>query len=386
MKLDKKQLTEYFSRYYKEYRRYLEEAYSSRKNEFSLYKDYPYEVNVYTDERSTRVFLDFGRDFRVNVYEVDKVPERDEGKGKLKRMINNRYLLGILDKPEYMAQSYIESDFAHERMMEEQALYEIESMEKYYAEEIDRQVSHWFENVEKTREVMKTTLKESEKEVRTAILTVANQYSSFEVYEQIGHALFMASFDLCDTLESSVFLAMNGKYRAALALLRRWLETVCMGIYYDTELKNASAPQKNSVLKEIQKWLAKPQYHPFKGKNGIVSKIIDSDTEYKGSEILKARPSATQASFKAYIEEQYSDLSKYVHSGATDLFEDLIVIAQFDDDLFAEWFNRFTELNTICGILLVLKFPETMKNYSSVELNGFPLLDINTIEWLKKFV
>ena len=384
MRLDKKQLIDYFTKYFEEYRRFLEQKYPTRKNEFTLHKDYPYEVNVYTDENATKVFLDFGKNFKVNVSEVRKVPDRDKGKGKLMQMISNRYLARILDKPERMAQSYVISVFEHEKMMEEQALREMESMEKWYAEETDRQVKHWFEIVEKTNEVKKITLEKREKEVRTAILTVANQYSSFEVYEEIGHALFMASFDLADTLGSSVFLAISGKYRAALALLRRWLETVCMGVYYDRKLKNTNASQKNNVFQEIQEWLAKPRYHPFKGENGIVSKLIDSDTEYKGSEILKARPKSTQTSFKEYIEEQYSELSKYIHSGGTTLFEDLIFFAEYDDDLFAEWFNRFVEINTICGILTVLKFPEVMKFYSPSELNGFPFLDITTIEQLQK--
>jgi len=98
------------------------------------------------------------------------------------------------------------------------------------------------------------------------------------------------------------------------------------------------------------------------------------------------RPKATQTSFKKYIEEQYSELSKYVHSGGTTIFEDMIFFSEFDDALFIEWFNRFVEINTICGILIVLKFPEIMKFYSTSELNGFPLLDADIIARLQKLV
>ena len=385
MKLDQKQLSDYFTRYFKEYRKFLEQKYPTRRNEFTLYKDYPYEVNVYSDENGTRVFLDFGEKFKVNVSGVGKIPDRNEGKGKLLQSISNRYLLRILDKPELMAQLDVTSVFEHEKMMEEQALRDIKLMEKWFVEETDRQVKRWFEITEKTEEVRKTTLEKREKEVRTAILIAANQYASSEIYENIGHALFMASLDLCDILDASVFLAINGKYRAALALLRRWLETVCTGVYYDTKLRSANVSQKNSVYQEIQKWLAKPEYQRFKGRNGLISKLIDPDMEFKGSEILKARPNATQTSFKQYIEEQYSELSKFIHSGGTTSFETVIFV-EFDDDLFTEWFNRFVEINAICGILTVLKFPEVMKFYSPYELNGFPFLDGDLVEQLSKLL
>lgn len=386
MKLDPKLLAKYFTRYFEEYRRYLDQKYPSRKNEFTLYRDYPYEINVYTDEKATRVFVDYGEKFKVNVIEVGNVPGRDEGKGKLLHMISNRYLSHILDKPENMAQLDVMSVFEHEEMMEEEALREMEAIDKYYEEEMDQQVKRWFEIAEKTKEVEKVTLEKREKEVHAAILIAANQNSSFEIYEKIGHALFMASTDLCDTLDSSIFLAINGKYRAALALLRRWLETVCMGLYYDMMLKTASALKKNSLYQEVQAWLARPEYHRFTGKDGIISKLIDNNTESKGSQILKVRPKPTQTSFKKYIEEQYNELSKYVHSGGTTLFEDVIFFAEFDDTPFTEWFNRFMEINTICGILIVLKFPEIMKFYSTSELNGFPLLDADIITRLQQLV
>lgn len=386
MKLDPKLLAEYFARYFKEYRKHLDQKYPSRKNDFTLYKDYPYEINVYTDEKATRVFADYGKEFKVNVIEVGKVPGPREGKGKLLHMISNRYLSRILDKPENMAQLDVMSVFEHEEMMEEEALREMEDAEKYYEEEMDQQVKRWFEIIEKTKEVEKATLEKREKEVQAAILIAANQYSSFEIYEKIGYALFMASTDLSDTLDSSIFLAVNGKYRAALALLRRWLETVCIGVYYDNMLKTARTPEKNSFYQEVQAWLARPKYHRFTGKGGIISRLIDNDMESKGSQILKARPKATQTSFKKYIEEQYSELSKYIHSGGTTIFEDLIFFAEFDDALFIEWFNRFVEINTICGILIILKFPEIMKFYSTSELNGFPLLDADIITQLQKLV
>jgi len=386
MRLDPKSLAEYFTRYFKEYRKYLDQKYPSRKNEFTLYRDYPYEINVYTDEKATRVFADYGKEFKVNVIEVGKVPGPSEGKGKLLHMVSNRYLSRILDKPENMAQLDVMSVFEHEETMEEEALREMEDAEKYYEEEMNQQVKRWFEIIEKTKEVEKTTLEKREKEVKTAILIAANQYSSFEIYEKIGHALFMVSTDLSDTLDSSIFLAVNGKYRAALVLLRRWLETVCMGAYYDTMLKTTHATEKSSLYQKVQEWLARPEYHKFKGKGGIISKLIDNDTESKGSQTLKVRPKATQTSFKKYIEEQYSELSKYVHSGGTTIFEDMIFFAEFDDALFIEWFNRFVEVNTICGILIVLKFPEIMKFYSISELNGFPLLDADIIARLQDLI
>jgi len=189
MRLDPKSLAEYFTRYFKEYRKYLDQKYPSRKNEFTLYKDYPYEINVYTDEKATRVFADYSKEFKVNVIEVGKVPGPSEGKGKLLHMVSNRYLSRILDKPENMAQLDVMSVFEHEETMEEEALREMEDAEKYYEEEMNQQVKRWFEIIEKTKEVEKATLEKRGKEVRTAILIAANQYSSFEIYEKIGHAL-----------------------------------------------------------------------------------------------------------------------------------------------------------------------------------------------------
>ena len=66
-------------------------------------------------------------------------------------------------------------------------------------------------------------------------------------------------------------------------------------------------------------WLTESPYSKFKGKKGILDKLIDFNTDSIAQQLLKEKSYFKYASFREYIETLYSNLSKCVHFGGIDL-------------------------------------------------------------------
>jgi len=74
--------------------------------------------------------------------------------------------------------------------------------------------------------------------------------------------------------------------------------------------------------------------------------------------------------FKKYVENLYGNLSKHVHYGGQPSLEDVLTrgFAEYDEKLFEEWYDRLIQINEICNILTLLKFPEITGSDSEVDV------------------
>jgi hypothetical protein len=71
--------------------------------------------------------------------------------------------------------------------------------------------------------------------------------------------------------------------------------------------------------------------------------------------------------FKTYVDDIFRKLSDYVHyGGGTPLDELTRDSAEYDEKLFEEWYGRLNQINEICNILTLLKFPEITGSDSEV--------------------
>ena len=73
--------------------------------------------------------------------------------------------------------------------------------------------------------------------------------------------------------------------------------------------------------------------------------------------------------FKKYVDDIFGKLSDYVHyGGGTPLDELTLDIAEYNEKLFEEWYDRLNQISEICNILTLLKFPEITGSDSKVDV------------------
>ncbi|RJS87709.1 hypothetical protein CW704_02115 [Candidatus Bathyarchaeota archaeon] len=189
-------------------------------------------------------------------------------------------------------------------------------------------------------------------------------------------------------------MVLLGKYKPAMALLRRYMETFLVALYFDLELKKYKKNSKTfeHFEKEKERWIRKGRRFRFRGEYGLVERLVNPDTDYVALEVMKnTSTSFSKSSFRKYIEEIYSNLSKSVHFGGINLPDDmLITFSEYNDELFKEWYSRLLQVHEICNLLLVINFPsivEHYEQYSKKEIEHerrIPLLLDSQIKILKE--
>jgi hypothetical protein len=167
-------------------------------------------------------------------------------------------------------------------------------------------------------------------------------------------------------------LSVHGKYGPANALLRRWLEIFITALYFDAELKKCDKDTKlyKNIIEKRDKWLKKAPHRRFTGEEcSVLSTLIDPDTDDRAARLMKEETTSfSNSSFRGYVESLYRDLSKHVHFGGLLSLEDELKrgFAEYDEKLFKEWYDRLNQINGICNILTLLKFPEITGSDSEV--------------------
>lgn len=117
-----------------------------------------------------------------------------------------------------------------------------EQLDEQYQDYIDGVVKDRVElllrHTDKTRE---KTLERKKKEIYEAFEIVTKSLYLTEIHgrECRNMALAMTALENTDSIESSAFLAMHGKYKSAMMLLRNWLEVTFKAMYYDLEVKKS---------------------------------------------------------------------------------------------------------------------------------------------------
>lgn len=245
------EITNFLQKYVSEYRRLIEEKYPQLKGETSLYDGYPYEITVFTDKFSTSMVYELNSTaFSIKINKVEKTPELESKTGFLRESYVNIYLKRIMEEPELKAQRDI-SDliafFEHEKQEEEYAQIE---WEKYEQEKLDETVEGYTNSLKKAYAVQEKTIHEMKASIYNLIQTIQNQSILLESYLKVGClTLFDTLFETTNDLESSMFLALHGKYEPAMGLLRRYLETTLCSLYHDKEIAKYKVTSKTFVAR-----------------------------------------------------------------------------------------------------------------------------------------
>lgn len=273
-----------------------------------------------------------------------------------------------------MAKQDVLTEF-EEKQYEEHTEAENEYYNKLYEEQVDAAMASYLEYFLKLfYDAKEKTLEEKRNEMYNVIKLVNTTHTCYEVYlnSKIGCVTILLTVpELWGDINASIFLSVHGKYRHANALLRRWLETFITALYFDSELKKYDQGTKKykRTIKKRGEWFKDPDHQHFTGDGGIVHKLIDQDTDNNATQLLKKTTSHNRpSSFKKYVTDIFKKLSEYVHYDGNPLSEDKLTrdFVKYDKKLFEEWYDILNQINEICNILTLLKFPEITGSDSDV--------------------
>ncbi len=228
---------------------------------------------------------------------------------------------------------------------------------------VESEVSEFLNYFESTNKAKEDTRKNNKDAIHVAKKLVEKHRDCCSAYLTVGcEALAYANFEISEAIEASTFLSIHGMYRPANALLRFWLETALSALKFDYELKKCDEDTKTyeELLKERQKWLENPSHVPFGGKCGILSTLIDPDTDYVATKLIEGETSNSERlTFKQRINILFRDLSKFVHFRGMPPIEDLKpAFAEYNREYFEKWYTTLNQINEICTIITVIKFRE----------------------------
>lgn len=266
-----------------------------------------------------------------------------------------------------------------------------EQMEEFFIKSINAEIEdtiNKFLEYSSSPHDVKKSLDEKTTEIYSAILLSIEHRDYDSAYSITGcDTLAEVLFELNDDIEMSIFLSIHGMYRPANVLLRRWLDTTINAIEYDSMLKKCKSkkPKKyDNMLEKSFDWLTDPS--PSRTFSGIVNKngFIDDEIDNTAMQLLD-KSYYFEKSFKKYIINLHKDLSKSAHYGGMNIFLDNQ--HGYNKKLFEEWYLKLNQINEICNILILLKFPE-MLTLNKKHKETFPILEVNQmkmlIELLKK--
>ena len=132
--------------------------------------------------------------------------------------------------------------FGIKEYQEEQQEYWEEEYQRYEEGKIDDKVSGYVSFLEKAYEVHEKAVSEKKIALYNFVTYIQNQMVLLESYLEVGcETLFDTLHETTQDLESSVFLAIHGRYEPAMGLLRRHLETTLCSLYFDSKLVAMSA-------------------------------------------------------------------------------------------------------------------------------------------------
>ena len=158
------------------------------------------------------------------------------------------------------------------------------------------------------------------------------------------------SIESCLCLEHSIYSAVCGFYSSSMESLRRYVELVVFGIYFDKD--NLSFNQ----------WLNGNSEFNFTSK---------LESIFKYPEIRSWSTESFYASLKTEIINIYKKLSMFTHSNPTKWEHGLRLEweLEYSQVKLNEWLFFFSKSMELCTSLLVLYLPDILDEYCSLFLN-----------------
>lgn len=399
--ISKKTLEKFVEEYVGEYIRAVEKS-RTPKGLFPLYESYPFRVIAYVAPRKTLLeYRPKQEKFSVQVKKVEEMPKIDRKKRYI-GAFRNDYLLRVHKRAKEIAREDVLHGIREYEFYEESQ----EELDEYYDKQLAQYVHDYatyiidgyVEYIESAYEVKKETVSRQRNEIYDIVkiiyhfrgylvqaLLMAQVSALFHVFDEVGQ-----------DMESSFFLAMHGKYKPANALLRRILETIMTALYFDSELRKCKPDSKTykDMSQKKKKWIEesrKTSPH-FTGEYGVLGRLIDPDTDYIATEILKVTTKHSldlhaKYPFRAFVRKTYTELCKFVHYGGLGLGNRFsLEFARFNEKWFKRWVSRFKQLYEICNILVAIKFPEVLEKYEELQgkLQPFEQVSLLTHEQVEK--
>ncbi len=386
-KIKTEDLKKYIEEYIFQYIKILEQKYPDRKEEFPLYSNYPFNVIAHISEKSTRIVYESkASSLKIDVFEVDNIPAQKNQSDIIESGVySNDFLNYRMSYPRAAANRDISDFLSREDYEKEQA----ELYEALYEDFVESEVDNYINYLNKAINVEKETSVKNRKEIHSSIKLVETHIDynrAFMITKCMS--LLNVVFELNQDIESSIFLSIHGKYRPANALLRRWLETTLIALSLDYELKKCNPKTKTyeELQKKRTKWLENPSHFRFTGSDcSILAGLLDPDTDDFAIQVLKETTPSKYSSFRKYIEDLFKNLSKYVHYGGMN--EDILIdFAEYNEISFREWYIKLIQINEICNILILLKFPEMLTLSEENTEIRFPSLKEKQTQKLKELL
>lgn len=364
--LKKEDVENFIREYISEYRTYLEEKYPNRKSDFPFYKEYPFDVKAYVDEKTTLIVYKYNvPTLKIEVFEVDKVPDwRHQQKNTYVEIFANVYFSRRIDNPKDVAIREILDFFSQEEYdMGQSEIYEKMHCEAVEAEVNDtvegylKYLNHAYDVQNETLEKHKTDLYE----VTQLAIEHEKYFSAYLIAE--CENLANVTIELSKDIESSIFLSVHANYRAANILLRRLLEVTISAIFFDFHLQNdkSNTNKYENIVKLHDRWSKNQKSIHFTGNGGFLNRLIDDDTDNKATKLLNLNPT-NKKTFENYVTDVYKNMSGHVHYGGKfsgDVLDELTFdFVEYDVRQFKEWYNKLNQIHEICNIIILLKFPE----------------------------
>jgi len=317
--------------------------------------EFPVRVTVFLRNRGFVLNFEKADQFEISISKN----ERPLARTKWSEFILYPRFEKIKDKASEKAQSDVEYFLDLPRMIEEheqemQRQYEAEERE-YWTEEISYTTEHYIEFLNEAKEVVDMTRKEAMGEVYEMIKVIQNHLSNYEFMLRVGCvALDRLYFMINSDMETSLFLALNGKYFAAAAILRKILEVNIRCIYFDS-LQNRTEAEKDS-----EDWIKGDKFR--KKFKQILDDLISEQIDKNLSPLLKKRGIIVNDSLKESIFQLYRELNVFVHlRPETPWEEDLkFSFSEFKTEKFHSYRAKFAKVIQICEVLLVLRFPKVI--------------------------
>lgn len=326
--------------------------------EFGFPLEFPVKVVSFLGKRGIHILFDKSDFFEVQIIKN----ERPKVKSRWSQFILYSRFFYFKDKAYIKAESDIRELLSFPEMVESHergmALYYEGLLYELMEDEVDYYVKYLYES-----NVLEETQKGKLSELYELMEIIINHIGRYEYLLRSGCLTMCDLFYMINSdMETSLFLALNGKYYSANSLLRKILEVNTRCIYLDYFLQLDSSFEERK-----EEWLNGERFR--NGYKKIINDLISDDINNHITRLLNELEIFEINSLKAHFKKLYKKLSLYVHlKPQTRLVDDLTLsFSEFNENKFDEFFNLFFEVIKLSSILLFLKFPTilTIANFSN---------------------
>ena len=262
----------------------------------------------------------------------------------------------------------------HEKDMQEQ-------YEALFIEAQNFELDNYLEYLESAKKALNETRDSNPQELLDIKTTIQNHLSNYEYMIIVGGiALDSLHFMINSDLETSLFLALNGKYHSAMAILRKVLEVNVRCIYFD------SLADKTSSQNKIDEWL---NGGSFPLNFAVIVKALMMNINQQLTSLLKRVRLFEESSFKQFIISLYKSFHVYVHLRPQTADQDLdLYFSEYKPNEWKKYHDSFTQVTKLIETLLIIKFPKMVSTQGiGKETNDYKSLQLSKqqIEELSKF-